>query len=164
MTWEKLSHFQPVATWDRYDSPWGSSYSTPFDDTIIGLTADSGFYDLDPLIPDTLVDTVRIPPKELNMFIERTNYSIEGQRNVTTIVSVYPHIKGVGHVRITLGSHDYAGSPIRWKEPFIFDTSKDRKVEIRTTGELHAWRIESTTLNTFEFSGMDIEYVSAGLR
>ena len=125
------------------------------DDTIIGVnSADSALIMLDPSIPNT----------DLNTRIERTDFPLEGHRQVTTITRLYPHIEGAGSLNISVGSQDYAGAPIRWSPPTEFTPGVDRKIDVRTTGELHCWRMESIGTISFDFSGMDIEFAKNGLR
>ena len=52
-----------------------------------------------------------------------------------------------------------------WKPEVVFDPNADRKVDIRTTGVLHAYRIIARDVKSdFKISGMDILYVPAGRR
>ena len=82
-----------------------------------------------------------------------------------TITTVYPHSEGNTPFYVQLGSQDYAGSPVRWKEPVLFNPSTDRKVDIRTTGELHAFRFYAEDITIpWAISGVDVEYTEAGLR
>ena len=107
--------------------------------------------------PDTNKD-------DIGTRIERTDLAIEGQDKVNTLTRMYPHIIGTELVRISMGSQDFAGGPVRWKAPVLFDPDTQRKVDIRTTGELHAWRIDSIGTGHWSLSGMDIEYSPAGKR
>lgn len=142
-------------TWDEQGGVWGSRKITPLDDTIIGVnSADSSLLLLDPDLPST----------DINARIERTDFPLEGHRQVTTITRIYPHIEGSGPLLIQVGSQDYAGAAIRWTPSNEFTPGADRKIDVRTTGELHCWRIESIDAISFEFSGMDIEYSRNGLR
>ena len=65
---------------------------------------------------------------------------------------------------IQIGSQDYAGAPVRWKQETTFNPQTQRKIDVRTTGELHCWRIKSIDGDSFEMSGMDIEYENSGAR
>jgi hypothetical protein len=142
-------------SWEEQSTVWGSRKITPLDDTIIGVnSASSALIMLDPSIPNT----------DLNTRIERTDFPLEGHRQVTTITRLYPHIEGAGSLNISVGSQDYAGAPIRWSPPSEFTPGVDRKIDVRTTGELHCWRMESIGTISFDFSGMDIEYAKNGQR
>ena len=61
-----------------------------------------------------------------------------------------------GSVDIRLGSQDYPGAPVRWKPAQRFNPETDRAITMRTTGELHCFRIESVDDLQWEFSGFDI--------
>ena len=134
---------------------WGSRQITPLDDTVIGVdSTSSSLIELDPSLSTA----------DLNTVIERTDFPLEGHRQVTTMTRLYPHIEGSGMLDIQVGSQDYAGAPIRWQPPQRFAPETDRKLDVRTTGELHCWRFMSVGTVPFDFSGMDVEYSRAGLR
>lgn len=151
-TWDSWTE-----TWNTATGVWGQSTRTPLNNTLVGISAGSTL-----LLPDSdEQDNVEV----YNCFIERTDLAIEGHANVTTIKSIYPHMRSTIPVQIRIGSQDRAGSPIRWKPFQTFDPQVDRKVDIRTTGELHCFRIEAPNNDGFwEFSGMDVEYDFAGKR
>lgn len=163
VTWKSLELTVPTPLWEEYASTWGTNRKTPYDDTVIALGVDNNFYDLDPSssIHRSKGDAAIL---DSGMYIERLNFPINSVRNVTTIVTMYPKVKGIGEIKIKLGSHDYPGADVRWKGEAIFKIGVDRKVCMRTTGELHAWRIETIGAAVCEFSGMDLEFAEAGLR
>jgi hypothetical protein len=149
-TWDTLA-----GNWDGNISVWGSRNITPMNDTVVGIHgADSKLIFLDP------VEGI----DNYTAVIERVNYPLETARNVTTITRVFPNIDGNQVVKIQFGSQDYPSGSVRWKQPVNFDPSTDRKIDVRTTGELHAWRISSTGNKFWRLSGMDIEYSNAGER
>lgn len=149
-TWDTLT-----GTWDSWQGVWDSQSDSPLNDTIIGVSSASGsLVRLDPNTSDV----------DFNTTLERTDFPLEGHKSVTSISRVYPHFNGSGEVLIQFGSQDYAGSSVRWKPAITFNMGVDRKIDIRTTGELHCWRITSVGTTPFSMSGMDIEYSSAGER
>ena len=78
---------------------------------------------------------------------------------------MYPLIEGTGVVKMRFGSQQYAGGPVRWASDFIdFRPGEQRKIDIRTTGELHAYEIKAEENNFFDLTGMDIEFNTAGVR
>jgi len=115
---------------------------------------------------DSRIDILEptITENDLNTFIERTDLAIESQINVTTLTRIYPHAYGSKPFRIRVGSQDRAGGVVRWKGWKVFDPSKDRKIDVRTTGALHCYRIESIGTGKFRFAGLDIEYEVDGVR
>jgi len=80
------------------------------------------------------------------------------------LVKLYPHVKGTSPVSIQVGSQLIPDGPINWKPETLFTPGIDRKIDIRTTGLLHSWRVSSVGQGTWEFSGMDIEYENSGVR
>ena len=96
--------------------------------------------------------------------LERLSFPLEGQEVVTTTQSVFPHIVSQVPVLIRLGSQQFVGDAVTWKEPVLFDPNTMRKVDIRTTGKLLSWRISSTGTLPFTLTGLDIQYVVNGLR
>jgi len=151
-TWDSAQ-----GTWDQQVGPWGSRRRTPLDDTIVGVNnQDSSLYIID---PKGFINT-----GDISCILERTDFPLEDLNDVTTITSVYPHIQGTNPVSIQLGSQKIAGGPVRWKPARQFIPGQDRKIDIRTTGALHCWRIKSIGTGTFNISGMDFEYVPAGKR
>lgn len=158
VTWDNIDR-----VWQGAQGGWGQRQLTPLDDIVIAVTKPAGagqsgelvILDLEVLSSDDSFDSV----------IERTGFALDGLNQVTTILTIYPHMRGPGTVKIQLGSQDTAGSSIRWKPEVSFTPGVDRKVDIRTTGELHCFRFKSVRDDAYwELSGIDIEYVKAGLR
>jgi hypothetical protein len=144
-------------TWDTQTRVWGSRERTPLDDTVVGvINSDSSLKFLEPK------DKRDSGP--LQTRIERTDFPLEGLNMVTTIVEAFPHMDGTSPVEIQFGSQKIAGGPVTWKPSVTFIPGVDRKVDVRTTGSLHCWRIESETTGNWAFSGMDIFYENAGER
>lgn len=152
--WEDLQNRTPPSIWASYGVPWSSqaASSTPY--TMVATHLDGQIHDVDPAAPDGTVTT----------FVERTDYQISGLYQATTITRVYPKIDGSSPVRITMGSQDTPGGPVRWKAPVVFHPVTDRRVNVRTTGALHCWRIESIDKGSFIISGIQFEYAEAGGR
>jgi len=167
ITWANVE-----GNWDNYPGTWTEREGNPFSDTIVMATKPKDF---DPDFPDQPAipnGSLLMPDRvvgglttEYYSVVERTGFALEGLNNVTTITRIYPHMRGPTEVFIQIGSQDYPGAPVRWKEAVSYFPERDRKVDIRTTGELHCFRVFSPKTTTiWELSGMDIEYVSAGAR
>ena len=150
-TWETWR-----GTWDEQNTSWGSRQRTPLNDTIIAVDNEASKL--------LVLDYDIISEVDLNTVVERTNFPLEGHPKVNTITRVYPHMEGTTPVEIQFGSQKRAGGPVRWKPAVTFTPGEDRKVDLRTTGELHAWRIKSLGTGTWRISGMTIEYADGGLR
>jgi len=150
-------------TWDEQDTIWESRTITPLNTTVIGVVGASG--DMLVIDPRNNIDTSASTAR-----IERDSLPIIDQVTITTIVSMYPHMTGTTPVDVSIGSQQYAGAPILWKEPVMFTPGVDRKVDIRSTGALHSWRIETNNdsgeagVGNWQLSGIDFEYSINGLR
>ena len=152
VTWNTVQ-----GTWDTIKISWGSSVKTPLNETVVGVSViDSSLVVLNPLNNTSGVD--------LNSRIERTDYPLESHRQVTTLTQVIPHMRGSGDVNIQIGSQQYAGAPVNWEPVTTYNPATDRKIDIRSTGLLHAWRIDSVGKGQWSLSGMTFSYALAGER
>jgi hypothetical protein len=143
-------------TWDTQIRPWGSARRSPLDDTVVGANPVTGTV--------YLLDPAGAPDEDYATRVERTDFPLLNDVVVTTITRVYPHVDGDGKLRIQFGSQDFPGAPVRWKPAVDFDPTTDRKIDLRTTGELHAWRFQSIEKTPWALSGFTIEYEMAGKR
>lgn len=142
-------------TWDTRLGIWGGKFLTPLNDVVLGVDRDNhAIYSIDP----------QDLTSEFTALIERVGFPLDGHEAVTTIVRIIPFIDGTAPVFIQIGAQDYIGGPIRWGEPKEFDPTTDHKVEVRSTGKYHCWRIFATGQTNWKFSGMDIQYVVNGER
>ena len=142
-------------TWDKERTTWANANRQPFDGALIGASGQDVYN----------VDTQNPEEVGLTTFIERTNMPIAGHEDVSTITRIYPQVEGKTPINVRVGSHHYAGDGTRWagnERPFT--PGADRKVDVRTTGELHSWRMEGPTDGNFNISGLDIEWAPAGGR
>jgi hypothetical protein len=113
---------------------YGAQKRTPLNETIVGADIIRGSLNvLDPTI-------VSLPSGVVSR-LERTNLVIDGHLQVNTLVRAYPHIDGVDPVDFQFGSQMFSGGPVTWQDPVEFDPVVDRKIDIKTTGMLHAWRV-----------------------
>jgi hypothetical protein len=150
LTWASITN-----TWANIMSVWNYDPTSKFSSGIVGVDrATSAIYSLEVDDGATTQNTV----------VERLSIAVEGQEVAITTQSVYPHMTCGGDVSIQLGSQSFVGAPIRWKPAVLFNPNTNRKVDIRTTGTLLSWRIESVGVNPFILTGMDIEYVIDGAR
>lgn len=142
-------------TWSQFqNATWGSMKQiTPFDDTLFSVISDGQILD----IKDTL------QPNN-GTILERLNFPLEGLKQVTSLVRVYPKVKSSSPVIFRFGFQQHYGGPITWKPEVEYNPSTQRKIDIRTTGESHCWQIKNKNGEYFKFSGMDIEYTLSGAR
>jgi hypothetical protein len=184
-TWSSIGD-----TWNTQRVAWAMSSDAPFDANLIGVTDDEmhdidvlnetfsdGFTSLDGKVWSTFsgtwdatqVDWDDVDPRlsyDRNAtIIRRTDLPIAGHEGNTTITRIYPLIEGTAPVQIRVGSQQHAGGPIKWAGDYrTFIPGKDRKVDVRTTGEVHAYEIKSEGGSFFNLTGMDIEFSMAGKR
>ncbi len=151
--------------WDSISDRWAMGVASPIDDTIVGLhdiPVDS--VNNNGGIRGEILDTDGyISAENFASVIERTNLQLSSADNVTMITSVYPHIDSPSACKFQIGSQQYSGGPISWKPEVTFNPNFDRKIDIRSTGAFHAWRITQEQPQ-FRFTGLEIEYVEAGKR
>jgi len=144
--------------WDSQIRTWGNRTRTPLNNTIIGVTRDAKLLILDP------GDVVGTNITNINTFIERTDFPLLGHNEVTSIVYIIPHVRGTSSLIFQFGAQDFAGGPVRWSEELTFTPGIDRKLDVRVTGELMAYRVKSIGIGTWELSGMTVAYVPNGER
>ena len=148
-------------TWDGAVKSWGDNATSPFDIMTLGLRKES----------DTAykISAIDLPlgfnSNPYSSIIERTDLAIGGIGVTNTITRIYPHVTGASKVRVQVGSQMAPGGPVQWK-PFVdFSPSDSRKIDIRSTGLLHAYRIMATDVTAnFILTGLDFEYTEAGTR
>lgn len=143
----------PSGDFDSWPGAFDDTNISPFSSQVFGLgTTDTGVYTLD------------LTADSYNSVLERTNFAPDGLTTATTITAVYPKITASGPVSIQVGSQQHVGGTVAWKQAIQFDPNTQRRVAIKTTGKLHAWRIFSIDNNKFSISGLTIEYELAGTR
>lgn len=147
----------PDGTPDPGGTPYTYNLQTEFADApVCVLNSDSSLKILEPISG--------ITSGTRQTTLERTNFPLDGLQQVTTITEVYPKIRGISPVSIQFGSHKLPGGSITWKPAITFTPGTDRKLNIRSTGSLHAWRIVSEGITDWELTGMDIVYERNGVR
>lgn len=147
-------------TWDNTPTSWDDNATSPFNSSIVGCIIKDGEYQL--AVLDSQIGFSREPYSSI---IERTDLLFSQISQVQTITRVYPHMVGASKATFQIGSQMYPGGPVTWKPAIDFEPDAQRKIDVRSTGVLHAYRItvESVSSN-FILTGLDIEYVEAGLR
>jgi hypothetical protein len=149
-----LSWEQWEGVWEGERTTWASANRQPFDGALIGASGNNVYN----------IDTQNPEEEGLTTFIERESMPIVGHEDTTTITRVYPQVEGNTAVTISLGSQQYAGGGSTWKKSVDFDPQTDRKIDIRTTGELHSYRMEGPANGNFNITGFDVEFQPAGGR
>lgn len=158
--WDSLD-----TTWDGFTNSWDSDATTPFDNAIVALAP------RDPAVSGSVGKIISISAiigtnvEPFSSIIERTDLVLVSLDQTTTIQRIYPHISSANSVMIQVGSQQAPGGSIMWKPAIQFNPNTQRKVDMRTTGILHAYRIFVDDVKTdFTVSGIDILYTEAGTR
>lgn len=147
----------PDGTPDPGGTPYQYNLQTEFADSpVCVLNGDSSLKVLEP--------TSGLTSGSRSTLLERTDFPLDGLQQITTITEVYPKIRGISPVTIQFGSQKRPGGSITWKPSQTFTPGTDRKLNIRSTGSLHTWRITSSGITDWELSGMDIVYERNGVR
>ena len=147
---QEFSWLGATGAWDDQDGSWHQKTQLGGWDSYYDYSWD----DASPLSSITRSDT----------WLLRTDLPIGGHETNTTITRVYPIVEGTAKLEFRFGSQQLAGGPVTWVgKPREFTPGKDRKIDVRTTGELHAFEVRSKD-GFFKLTGMDIEYSLAGSR
>lgn len=155
--WDSLQ-----TTWDGLANSWDSDSATPFDNSIVSLVPNKDTTPGKIISISAIIGTNEEP---FSSIIERTDLVLLSLDQNTTIQRIYPHVSSANTIKIQVGSQQSPGGSVRWKPPIEFDPKTQRKVDIRTTGILHAYRIIVEDVKTdFVISGIDIQFVEAGKR
>ena len=177
-------------TYDEVREAWAMSGDAPFDASLLGVTGkevheidvlnetfSDDFTSLDGKVWDTIASSwattsvnwddvdPRLSYNRAPTIIRRTDLPIGGHEANTTITRIYPLVEGTAPIQIRVGSQQQAGGPIKWAGDYrTFLPGRDRKIDVRTTGEVHAYEIKSEGGSFFNLTGMDIEFSPAGRR
>jgi hypothetical protein len=168
-TWDEM-----LNTWGEDRGSWAMGGNRPFSGALFGCH-DDAMYDIDPPSPASNITREGAPPPPRpdddpidgrdNTILRRTDIPVGGHETNTTITRIYPLVEGTAPVYFRMGSAQRAGGEVRWASDFIkFMPGQDRKIDIRTTGEVHAFEIKSEGREFFDLTGMDIEFAMAGQR
>jgi hypothetical protein len=148
LTWNGVE-----TNWDTERSSWRLGGQAPFDGLAFGV-ADENVY---------LVDTQQ-PDEDIDTFVEREHMPVQGHDNATTVTRIYPQVEGSSEIKVSVGSHQQAGDGVKYKGPAPFRPGIDRKIDMRSTGELHAFKVEGKANSNFNLTGFDVEFEAAGKR
>jgi len=143
-----------IEGWSSATRSWANIRSLELIRTLGGITTDGRLLSIDPLQGSDI---------PVNCVLERTDFPLDDLRQTNTITRIYPTADG-DPFNIEIGSQEHAGGPVTWRPPVVFDPGKDRKIDVRSTGEMMAWRVSSIGNNSFSLSGMMIEYSNSGVR
>lgn len=147
--------------WDTDNTTWDSGVTTPFDNSVIAITQPSGSESAKLL---DLSSNTPLNEAVSRSIIERTDLLLGDETTVRSVNRMYIHAEGVDTLNVQLGSQLYPGGPITWKTPVQFTPGADRKVDIRSTGIYHSYRIYVDNPSGFKVSSITFEFVEDGTR
>jgi len=151
-TWSNI-----VGTWATTLLKWTGQSITPLNDSIISIsTSNSGLVEIDPEAGTGTANT--------GCRLERTNLVIGDITKTKTVTRAYPKMNSTSPVTVQIGSQQTPDGAVEWETAVTFTPGTDRKVDCRSTGFLHAWRIDSVAGGNVNCSGIDFEYEDAGER
>lgn len=147
-------------TWDSAKKNWNDSSTTPFDTALLGLHQGSDGYAL--ILLDNEIGLNSISFKST---IERTDLMFHEVTEFSCINKVYINADGSSKMKIQIGSQMHPGGKVYWKPAVEFTPGVNRKVDIRSTGCLHSYRIIADNIDTnFNLTSIVFEYNMAGKR
>jgi hypothetical protein len=147
-------------TWDSATKNWDDSSSTPYNTVILGLLATDVGYSL-----GILDNEIGFNSEPFTSIIERTDILFNDVSDVSSITRVYVNATGSSDLKIQIGSQQYPGGPVYWKPAVKFTPNKQRKIDIRSTGCLHAYRVMADNIDSnFILTSLLFEFTMAGKR
>jgi hypothetical protein len=152
-----------TTTWENVTATWSQNGISPLASSILGVLKPAGAGLSGQLIALDSSDDPSVVNYKCTF--EKFGIVLDGFSKTTTIQSIYPHMRGAGSLTFQIGSQAYPGSVITWKPPVVFTALNRRKIDIRTTGEIHCMRMSADFSDgQWALSGLDIHYVPAGER
>lgn len=104
-------------------------------------------------------------------FLERTGIDLDEQgialSGYKVINTFYPQMNtpnSNGNFEFTFGAADIPTATPNYDDPITFDCSSEYKVDTRIAGRYLSYRLSSSSLKDFSFSGMDVNVIVTGRR
>lgn len=117
-------------------------------------------------------DTNQFDGVSMTATLERQGLAIVGRNrdgsakvdvDVTKRVNrIYPKFSGSGTVNVYLGTQDVIGGTVTYGSANAFIIGTDRKIDTRSTGLLHAVKVESTGDVSWKLHGYDLDLAIVG--
>jgi len=149
-TWENIDY-----TWANVSHTWNNINPALFGLVLVGLSKDQAkIYSF----------TENELNENLSSYVEKLSFSIENLATLVTITRITLDIDCRMAVRVMVGTQTHLGAKIQWGTKLHYDPNNKRKLDLRSTGRYHSWRIESRCDHPFKLKGMTIEYVTRGVR
>lgn len=93
---------------------------------------------------------------------ERRGIPLAGNDRQCKVRRVYPLMESSGPVRLSIGAQQSPSAPVDWEALQTFLPGVDSFINVRSTGKLHAWRIETNTAVEWSLYGFRMDYTEEG--
>jgi hypothetical protein len=154
-TWNSYT----TTTWNAAQFVWGARSYNPSLVKLLGCDPTNTklyLYDDDTTNQHNLVNPTA--------YVEKTDIIIDDLDTVKFVNRVYPKIQGSGDITVQVGTQSVPNGAVSWSASIPFTIGTSYKVDVRKSGKLLAYRIQSTGNVSWEFTGIEFEYVHAGKR
>ncbi|NUW71422.1 hypothetical protein HOP38_02710 [Vibrio mediterranei] len=88
----------------------------------------------------------------------------QSSKPIKSIKALYPQIKGIGELIITVGGHNSTQEGVSWGRQQTFVIGRDKKVDLRGSWRYLSVKIEQPQSGYFWISGWDIDVILKGGR
>lgn len=150
-----------ATTWSTVATTWATDSTKWSQSTYSGklplgvINSDSALVSID----DSLATSF------LPILVERTGLNITDDiQSAETINRVFIKASGSSNLYMQIGSQDYPGAAVRWKNAQNISIGATRSFQDTTTGVLHAVKLSGIPTAPISLSGFDIEFISNGER
>lgn len=149
-------------TWEGDDEPWESDTTlwsnrafNPSARTLLAACAnDIHQFDLTTTGNGVAYDS----------WLIRDGLVIEGLDTVKLVRAIYPKATGAGTISVSVGARLNQNDSTAWEGPYSFVAGQDYKIDVRSTGRVHAIKFAFEAGFEGALHGYDIEYVTVGRR
>jgi hypothetical protein len=141
-------------SWDSDTTTWDSRAYNPATQKLVAASA-SDLFEMDA--------TPQFDGVNVTSYIERTGLVLDGLDTVKHVRAIYPR-SSAASLQVYIGAQIDFNAGYAWEGPYTFTPSTDSKVDVRSTGRLHAVRFVFPGGTVGDLQGYDLEYTPVGSR
>jgi hypothetical protein len=141
-------------SWDSDTTTWASRAFNPSAQMLLAAN-DADIHLLD--------FTTQFDGADIDSYCERDGIVLDNIETVKMVRRIYPRATG-GPMRVSIGSRAAPNAGVQWEGPYTFTPGTDHKIEVRSTGRLHAIKFQFDGDTACTLEGYDLEYVQVGER